>query len=292
MPIRRRPPRPAAAHPRTVAGLWLRALLMHDDELRDRLVRKLGGGKPGWNRDEAAVVQAVCDLAVRRYFGPGYDVRAVTEMVSFMRQAELANQHTPYGQLEMEAVIRHALGEPEVDVKGITTDVAFKVQCGVTAVIAWKSDFTESRIDELITEAEELAIGRGFSPPLATRGSWPVRFVSSRGLLEHPVMALMGSRAAVTRSVPGWTYGPVRGPECHHVVGQAGTRVFLQLHCGETAGRSLNGPDLVVQPRSHPPGAASGDLARCSVCAAPADQSPRAQHRSVASPDEHRPGVR
>jgi hypothetical protein len=65
-------------------------------------------------------------------------------------------------------VIRHALGETDVDVKGITADVAYEIQGAMTALIAWKSDFTESRIDELITEAEQLAIGRGFSPPLAT----------------------------------------------------------------------------------------------------------------------------
>ena len=83
-----------------------------------------------------------------------------------MRNANLAGGTTPHGQLEMEVVIRHALGETDVDVKGINAQVAFEVQGEVTAVIAWKSKFTERQVDEQIIEAEQLARARGWNPPL------------------------------------------------------------------------------------------------------------------------------
>src|SRR5258708_37493247 len=88
--------------PRTVVGRWLRALLLHDDRERDRLVRQLNRGKAGWSKDEAGVMQAACDLAVLQYFGSDYDVRQISEAVPLMRDAELAGGKTPHGQLEME----------------------------------------------------------------------------------------------------------------------------------------------------------------------------------------------
>jgi hypothetical protein len=148
--------------------MWIRAFLMRDAELIHMLTGQLNGGKKGWNRDEAAVMQAVCVLAVQWYFGPGYDVRAVTEVASFLREADLAGGTTPHSQLEMEAVIRHALGETDVDIGGITAQVAYEVQGAVTGFIAWKSEFTGSQIDELITEAERMAFARGLNPALNT----------------------------------------------------------------------------------------------------------------------------
>jgi hypothetical protein len=150
-----------------MAGQWLRAAIARDDTLRDQLVHQLDGGANAWNRDVAGFMQAACDLAARRYFGPGYDVSAVTELVSFLRQASGDGGITSHGQLEMETVIRHALGETGVDVKGINARVAFEIQAGVTAFIAWKLELTEPQVDDLITEAEQLAAARGWNPPLA-----------------------------------------------------------------------------------------------------------------------------
>ncbi len=112
--------------PRTVVGRWLRALLLHDDQERDRLLRQLNRGKAGWSKDEAGVMQAACDLAVLQYFGSDYDVRQISEAVSLMRDAELAGGKTPHRQLEMEAVIRHALGETDAGIQGIKADVGLR----------------------------------------------------------------------------------------------------------------------------------------------------------------------
>lgn len=166
MPIPHRVwPRPTP--PRTVIGMWIRAFLLRDEELRKRLNGQLNGGEKGWNRDEAGVMQAACVLAVSVYFSPGYDARAITEVASRIREAEQYGGRTPHGQLEIEAVIRHALGEMDVDISGIGADVAYQVQGAVTAAIAWESGFTESQIDDLVIEAERMAFAHGWNPPLA-----------------------------------------------------------------------------------------------------------------------------
>ena len=132
MPRFRQGSRARAARPRTVMGLWLYALLTGDAERRRRLSGQLNGGRIGFNRDEAGVVQAACELAVRQFWGSGYDVRDITEAVTFMRKANQARGRTPYGQLEMETVIRAALGETDVDTAGILRPMAFEIHGAVT----------------------------------------------------------------------------------------------------------------------------------------------------------------
>ena len=57
------------AGPSTVVGKFLRAALLDQRELRRQLTTTLNNGKPGWNGDEPAVVEAACEIAVREYFG-------------------------------------------------------------------------------------------------------------------------------------------------------------------------------------------------------------------------------
>jgi hypothetical protein len=148
-------------------GLWLRALLLRDAEVRRRLSAQLNGGKLGFNRDEAGVVQAACELAVRQRWVAEYDVRDITDAVSFMREANLAKGKTPYGQLEMEAVIRSALGEAHVDTNGIPRPLAFEIQIAATGYVAANLSWQAPEIDRLLVEAEDVAFGRGWDPPLA-----------------------------------------------------------------------------------------------------------------------------
>src|SRR5215813_2014802 len=157
----------ALAGPASVIGFWLRALIVRDTEALPGLMARLNGGKPGWNRDEAGVVQAACDLAVARYFGASYDASAVSELVSFLRQAEPAGGTARHGQREMEAVIRHALAETDVDISGINAQVAFEIQGSVTAFVAWQRAWPPPLIDALLAAAEQIALRRGASPPPA-----------------------------------------------------------------------------------------------------------------------------
>jgi len=54
---------------------------------------------------------------------PANDPAAVTDLVSFLRQAAQAGSKARYSPREMEAVIRRALGDVEVDVSGISAQV-------------------------------------------------------------------------------------------------------------------------------------------------------------------------
>lgn len=152
--------------PRTNVGQWLRAALLRQTELRDRLRPKLNGGrKTGWNDDEPAVLEAACERAVGRFFGSDYDVRAVTAFAAQLREANAGDP--TYDQLKMEAVIRLALGEPDVDTQGITAGQKFLIRLVVLGGVVAKLGLGEADVDQLITEAERVAIERGWNPPLA-----------------------------------------------------------------------------------------------------------------------------
>jgi hypothetical protein len=155
--------RPApSAGPRTWAGLWLRAALRGENELRRQLTGRLNGGKEGWNYDEPAVVDAACELAVRRFFPPGVDVREITAVASDMRQK---SKSLP-GQLKVEAVIRSALGEADVVIDDIKPPELLHIRGAIVTYlfIILGAKFS---VDELITEAENIAFERGWKPPLA-----------------------------------------------------------------------------------------------------------------------------
>jgi hypothetical protein len=152
--------------PRTNVGQWLRAALLRQTGLRDRLKTKLNGGKvKGWNDDEPAVIQATCELAVGRFFGRSYDVRAVTTFAAELREA---TAHDPrYDPLKTEAVIRSALGEQDVDTEGITAGQEYLIRIAVVTLVYGKLRLSEADVDQLITDAEKVAVKRGWNPPLA-----------------------------------------------------------------------------------------------------------------------------
>jgi hypothetical protein len=156
--------------PRTIVGLWLRANWRGDDEGHQRLDGKLNRGQKGWNDDEPAVVEAVCQLAVRRFFGVVRDrdtgkLVSVEEFVSDLL-ARISKTRMLFGQEDAEAVIRAALDDsaevpPHIgrgELLGIRGVAAFSV----TQVLK----FDAEDCDHLIVEAEDLAIARGYSPPL------------------------------------------------------------------------------------------------------------------------------
>lgn len=159
--FRRAPP----ARPRTVVGMWLRAAFLLQSESRNRLASKLNGGKDGWNYDEPAVVEAACELAVRRYFPADPDIREITAMA---RDMYAASKRLP-GVLEVEAVIRAALGEPGISVDDIKPPELMGIRGAVVGylIINLKADIA---VDQLIIEAEDVAFSRGWLPPLATEG--------------------------------------------------------------------------------------------------------------------------
>ena len=157
---------PAAKAPRTVAGLALRAALLKDFDGARRLNSGLNGGKPGWNQDEPAVVEAACEQAARRFFRPDYDVRDVTAYVSDML-ARVPESKMRGGHLEIEAVVRAALGETDVALDGIRPAALHNIRHIVTTDMTYRLDMSAPEIDQMLSDAEPIAFGRGWNPPLA-----------------------------------------------------------------------------------------------------------------------------
>jgi hypothetical protein len=152
-------------------GSWLRVLLTRDVALRKRLSTQLNGGKLGFNRDEAGVVQAACELAVRKLWGTGYDISEIADAVTFMHEANPPEARDRYPQQVMEAVILAALGEPPTDQDigdYLPRPLVFEVQMVVTGYVGAKLRFPAPTVDHLITDAERIARERGWNPPLVT----------------------------------------------------------------------------------------------------------------------------
>jgi hypothetical protein len=153
-----------AAKPRTVVGQWMLAGLLDHREEGTRRGKLLNGGVNGWNYDEPAVVEIICEIEARRYFSGHTDIRAITAFVAELR-AEI-HSVTPPGHLEMEALVRLALGDPDVDIHGIKHLDIFVTQGVVAGKLSRKLGLSEAEIVQLIVQAEQLAFERGWHPPL------------------------------------------------------------------------------------------------------------------------------
>jgi hypothetical protein len=156
--------------PRTIIGLWLRAGWRGDDEDHQRLVRQLNRGQKGWNEDEPAVIEAACQLAVRRFFAAVRhrdtgQLVSIEEFVSDLRQR--THQHrTPPGQQDVEAVIRAALDDSAEVPAHLGRGALLEIRGGVAFNVFAIMKFDARAIDQFIAEAEDLAMARGYSPPL------------------------------------------------------------------------------------------------------------------------------
>jgi hypothetical protein len=154
-----------AAGPSTVIGRWLRAALLGQRELRIRLTPALNNGKPGWNDDEPAVLEAVCEIALREYFGGDYDVRAITSFVARMR-SQIHSVESP-DQLVTEALIRSSLGETDVFTDDVKSGQKYEIRISVLGQAKLLLGWDEATVDQRIVEGERVAFERGWNPPLA-----------------------------------------------------------------------------------------------------------------------------
>jgi hypothetical protein len=155
--------------PRTCAGHWLRALLLNQRELRDRLKLTLNGGEPGWNHDEHFVVGSVCEVAVRKLFPAGLDTQEVTAFVTDMRSR--IHSATPPDQHVCEAIIRDAFRDQNVDFANVSAGEMFHAQIAIAGMAVRNLGLDEAAIDEMIVEGERLAFDDGRHPPLAPAGT-------------------------------------------------------------------------------------------------------------------------
>jgi hypothetical protein len=165
MRLTRRPAVPGGPH--TLVGLWLRASLRGDKEDYTRRGPTLNRGEKGWNKDEPAVVEAACQIAVRQYFSAYHHV-TIDVFVADMRRRISAGGVTPSHQEDMEAVIRAALDDTADVPPAIKPAELFRIRAAVTVTITDILKLDTQAIDQFVAEAERIAIARGYSPPMAT----------------------------------------------------------------------------------------------------------------------------
>lgn len=159
----------AAPWPQTCVGQWLRAVLLGQHELRDRLKLRLNGGEPvGWNHDEPFVVRSVCKIAVRKLFPAGLDAEAATALVIDMRSR--IHSSTPPAQHVCEAVIHEALRDPDVEHANVSDGELFHAEVAVVAIAVRTLGLDEAAIDEMIAEGERAAFAADWHPPVAPAG--------------------------------------------------------------------------------------------------------------------------
>ncbi|MCZ7423250.1 hypothetical protein O7605_27465 [Verrucosispora sp. WMMA2121] len=129
----------------------IRALARADWDAADAVVAGIRQhGLPGGLR----VIEAAFAIAVHRHLGADATPSDVAAFVSSAR-AQYQQGDTPPA-LEIEGVIRAAVGEPEL-IENMAPDEVLGVEIFVLGQILLESDLTPAELDEFVAEAEQLA---------------------------------------------------------------------------------------------------------------------------------------
>jgi len=155
--------------PRTNVGRWLRATMLDQRELRDKLAKTLNGRAQRWNYGEPAVVQAASELLARGCFGPVPNDEEVAWLAGLICRA-VAEDRTVDAQTA-EAVITSALGS--TDVAEVPSDDRFVILTVLAGFLSTWLDLDQATVDKLLGEAERMAFERGAHPALAPREPGP-----------------------------------------------------------------------------------------------------------------------
>ena len=150
---------------RTIVGQWQRALLLGQQKLAKQIVYGLDPSV--WDRDAVAVVEAMFEIAVPRYFRPHPYEHQLDQFLIELR-ATYPDERTPRGA-DIEALIRATLGESNVGIGHIDGQTRYTIHGLVVDLIVQKVSMTQPAIDDLILEGERTAIERGWKPALADR---------------------------------------------------------------------------------------------------------------------------
>ncbi|WFE39256.1 hypothetical protein [Micromonospora sp. WMMD998] len=140
-------------------GQLLRGLALRQSEEVERARRAMH--EPGGSVDSMAVIDAAFELAVRRRFVPGADVR---EIASFVADVRVGFGPT-IDVLAMEALIRQALGE-ETHVGDLSAKTVIELKCATLVAVHDVLSWSEADVDQLLAEVEALAKTKGFNPAI------------------------------------------------------------------------------------------------------------------------------
>ncbi|MFI6333020.1 hypothetical protein ACIBBG_32530 [Micromonospora chersina] len=149
--------REAHSGPVTLMGQILRGLALRLPEERERARVKMH--EPGGSVDSMPVIDAAFELAVRRRFAPGTDLR---EIGSFVADVRVGFGPT-IDVLAMEALIRRALGE-ETHIDDLDAKTVIELKCATLVAVHDVLSWSDADTDQLLAEAEALVRAKGFSP--------------------------------------------------------------------------------------------------------------------------------
>jgi len=153
--------------PTTWVGLWIHAMFSDDWVRTEKLRTRLNSGNPkGWTADEPAVVRAVFDLAMGRYFDGRHDSPEVAAFAARLRERVAAERRQPFEVDVVERLIRRSLrGAGRRPDEPSLADLQ-NIHLGAVKLATMESGMTEPEIASLICQAEDLARSRGWNPPL------------------------------------------------------------------------------------------------------------------------------
>jgi hypothetical protein len=149
------------SRPRTYIGRVIEASLLRQSEESKRLIRKLNGGVEGWNSDEPAVMEAAAEIAARSHFK---DEGAVGSHDEFIDDLLRRTVSAKFDRLEILAVLREVLGDVAATA-GVSAVTRYQMQNLIVGQVVRIHASDRRAIQKIITEAEAVAIERGFSPP-------------------------------------------------------------------------------------------------------------------------------
>ncbi|MET7821624.1 hypothetical protein [Micromonospora zamorensis] len=144
----------------------IRALATGDWDAVDILLAEIG--RPGWG-GSLYLIGAAFAVAVGDHFGDASTPNDVAAFVSTARAEHQVGDSLP--TLEMEGLIRAALGEPEL-IDNISGETALDVELFVLVYLLRMKNLTPAELDKLIAEAEALVARVPAPAPRQKRSRW------------------------------------------------------------------------------------------------------------------------
>jgi DNA-binding protein len=150
----------SSAAPRTLAGLWLRSLVLERQDDRKAAMEEM---KRRGEVDFDGAVDAAFTVLVRRMFRPDVHVRDIRRFVAQARE-RFGSAAIP--ALETEALVRHRLGETDVQVDDIDVEDCLRIGILMSGEIVATLGLSETEVDAVVADSERLAWQRGLNPLL------------------------------------------------------------------------------------------------------------------------------
>jgi hypothetical protein len=130
-------------------------------------VKCSGGGNPGWNSDEQAVVEPVGQRILRLLFVKEDAAHGIADFLDLLELAAAGDP--PIDRRKEEMLVREMIGEPNAEAKNISRSQKLLLQTMTAPSAAFILALDGGSVDEIIVDSERLAFERGWHPPLIRR---------------------------------------------------------------------------------------------------------------------------